>query len=368
MFVVKRILLALNIIVALLLLATYLPTHVFFGMNSFVSLLGYIYPIALILNIIFILLWLLIGSRWNIILSLACILLHYDFVPRLYNLSFGKEEKENTLTILSYNVEGFNHDINLFEDRQSKQDKQKENLDSIISIVANSKADIVCFQDFVENIACKENVHNRMTEGLKYRYHFHYYKIYNKRISDCVIYSKYFIRDAGNITDSVENSTNIWADILTPYGELRVYNLHLLSYQLADDSKDTFSKLKSGDLNDKSGIKTLAKKLVYADNKRKYQADNILNLINDCEKPYIIVGDFNSIPFSYVYKQFNAVADDSFVKKGTGLGRTYNGIFPAYRIDYVLTHKDKVKTQSYQSKKVDFSDHHPIVVKFSIVK
>ncbi|MBR1769070.1 MAG: hypothetical protein IJ748_01275, partial [Bacteroidales bacterium] len=63
---------------------------------------------------------------------------------------------------------------------------------------------------------------------------------------------------------------------------------------------------------------------------------------------------------------FNLKLSDSFVSKGKGLGRTYNGVFPAYRIDYVFYKKEGFKIKEYSSPALDFSDHYPVLVRFSL--
>ena len=55
-----------------------------------------------------------------------------------------------------------------------------------------------------------------------------------------------------------------------------------------------------------------------------------------CPYPYIISGDFNDTPSSYAVNQMAKGFKNAFREKGTGLGRTYNGDFPNYQIDYIM--------------------------------
>ena len=48
-------------------------------------------------------------------------------------------------------------------------------------------------------------------------------------------------------------------------------------------------------------------------------------------------------------------------------GSTYNGNFPAFRIDYILF-DDNFKALSYKRITSDISDHYPIVATFSSIK
>lgn len=367
MFIVKKILLVINIFIAIALLCTYIPYHIFSSTLPHITLLGYAYPFFLVANISFIILWLIIGSRRYVLLSIAVIAIHPNFITRLFNVSSFDKEDDKQITLLTYNVESFAHDIDYLEDNKDKLAKKQENMDSIISVVSKSKADIVIFQDYVANIKDSTGFHYRMTNVLKYRYYYYFYKGVSPIISNCVIYSKYHIRNASQIlSNATYNSTMVWADIATPQGDIRVYNLHLVSYCLDKENKEAYSKIFHGNIEDTSASKSIIKKLVIADTERKYQVDSILQKLDSTPIPYIVAGDFNSIPFSYIYKQFSQTLSDSFTDKGNGWGRTYNGIFPAYRIDYVFYQKNRFKIHKYKSPSLDYSDHYPITVSFSI--
>lgn len=58
---------------------------------------------------------------------------------------------------------------------------------------------------------------------------------------------------------------------------------------------------------------------------------------------------------------------DSFIEKGRGLGNTYIGEFPSFRIDYIL-HSPDFKTVSYLRDTTQLSDHYPIQGKLKLKK
>ena len=49
----------------------------------------------------------------------------------------------------------------------------------------------------------------------------------------------------------------------------------------------------------------------------------------------ILCGDFNDTPLSYTYRQLSRKLTDSFIEKGRGIGNTYIGEFPSFRICYI---------------------------------
>jgi len=55
---------------------------------------------------------------------------------------------------------------------------------------------------------------------------------------------------------------------------------------------------------------------------------------------------------------------DAFVEAGSGLGGTYNGKMPSYRIDYILCNED-FEVLSYEKGNVDYSDHYPVWAELS---
>jgi endonuclease/exonuclease/phosphatase family metal-dependent hydrolase len=85
------------------------------------------------------------------------------------------------------------------------------------------------------------------------------------------------------------------------------------------------------------------------------------------QSPYkkIFCGDFNDVPNSYTYFQIRGNMQDAFLQKGFGLGRTYTGISPTLRIDYILADKAFTVTQ-FKKMDVKLSDHYPIVADLQI--
>jgi endonuclease/exonuclease/phosphatase (EEP) superfamily protein YafD len=77
-----------------------------------------------------------------------------------------------------------------------------------------------------------------------------------------------------------------------------------------------------------------------------------------------LCGDFNDTPVSYSYNQLTKNLGDSFTGSGRGLGATYIGRLPSYRIDYIL-HSEDLTPLNFQVSKIRLSDHYPISCYFS---
>ena len=78
-----------------------------------------------------------------------------------------------------------------------------------------------------------------------------------------------------------------------------------------------------------------------------------------CPYPYIISGDFNDTPSSYAVNAMAQGLKNAFHEKGSGFGRTYNGSFPNYQIDYIMA-SPQFEVTDYQIIEKRLSDHYPV--------
>jgi endonuclease/exonuclease/phosphatase family metal-dependent hydrolase len=90
-----------------------------------------------------------------------------------------------------------------------------------------------------------------------------------------------------------------------------------------------------------------------------------LSHIEKSPYPVIVCGDFNDSPISYCYQSFSDQLIDSFKEAGNGIGSSYAGTMPSYRIDYVF-HSDEFKAIRYNTIKDKLSDHYPVTVELAI--
>ena len=104
---------------------------------------------------------------------------------------------------------------------------------------------------------------------------------------------------------------------------------------------------------------SIVKKLYRAYRKRALQANLVKSYIEKSPHPLIVCGDFNDTPLSYVYRTMSDGLRDAFVQSGIGLGTTYYGVFPSYRIDYILF-SPKYRAVQYNTIRKNYSDHYPI--------
>ena len=93
---------------------------------------------------------------------------------------------------------------------------------------------------------------------------------------------------------------------------------------------------------------------------RAGQVREIRQIIADSPYHVILCGDFNDTPASFTYKVLGHELHDAFVDSGRGIGRTYIGKLPSFRIDYIF-HSETFDSYNFETMDFRYSDHLPIV-------
>ena len=93
---------------------------------------------------------------------------------------------------------------------------------------------------------------------------------------------------------------------------------------------------------------------------RSSQAEQVRIQLDKSPYPEIICGDFNDVPNSYTYFTIKGNRQDAFIRKGSGIGRTYSNVSPTLRIDYIMANK-KLKVKQVKRVVLPYSDHYPII-------
>ena len=324
-----------NIIVAFLLLFTFLVPYL--APKSFpnLSLLSLVVSPLILINILFCIYW-VFKIKSNAFISLIMVLLAYFHFGSFIKLSTKKTNinSQNQLKILSFNVRLFN----FYETKEFQKNISK----MMASYLNKEQPDILCLQEFNKNIKINFS---------EYPHHYIHFK--NKNILGHAIYSKYPLINTHtfNFKDSYNNT--IVADVIKGKDTIRVYNLHLQSFSIPPSMK----YLQEVD------NEVLRKRVSTHFVKQQNQVEKILQHKNKSNSPVIISGDFNNTAYSYIYYQLSKDMNDAFLLAGSDIGTTF--IFENYpmRIDFLLATKD-LKVLDFNTIKKTFSDHYPISATF----
>ncbi|EID55186.1 metal-dependent hydrolase [Saccharomonospora xinjiangensis XJ-54] len=94
---------------------------------------------------------------------------------------------------------------------------------------------------------------------------------------------------------------------------------------------------------------------------RLAQAEAVNDVLDDVERPVVLVGDLNAVPTTPEIERMTTNLYDTWPVAGEGDGYTYDVATPHARIDYVLA-SDEVRADSARVIDTDASDHLPVVV------
>jgi endonuclease/exonuclease/phosphatase family metal-dependent hydrolase len=319
-------------------------------------------PGALVLNLLFLLYW-LVKRSWYGVLPLAVLLLGWEYYGRLLAINLGKKEPQQqakTLQVLSFNTHAFN-----------AYDDKEENSVEMIDWVSRHPADVYCLQEFYSRK--NSDVFNTISRiGIRYDKHYKFSAAQTDRYNakfGIAIFSKYPIIEQGEITFD-KNTANrvLWADLDMKGDTIRVYAVHLQSMSIkATDIENTYSAIGNEDSFKREG-RNVARRLRKGFIARGHQVELLIEHFQKSPYPFIVCGDFNDIPFSYTYNELAKRLDNAMVEAGTGVGATYNGPIPFLRIDNQFYSKG---LRAYDFKtyyEMGLSDHFPISAKYVLEK
>jgi len=323
------------------------------------AFLGLSYIYLVLANLINALFW-AYYKKWYVIIPLIMLALSYPNIKKLiaFQDPAKPSEKVKLFKLLSYNVKNFDF-YNWREDQKARNQMMKH-----LKVEA---PDIITFQEFFNGGKTGWNNIELLEKDLGYAYHFFQPKITIKESVEnygIAIFSKYPIIHSKHI--AFHNSgTNafIYADIVMNDDTVRVYNLHLQSIHL--DKSDQILEPDNENIIDVEGTKSTIKKLRRAYIKRSEQVELAQRSIKNAPYPVLLCGDFNDTPISYAYQSIATLLSDSYLQAGLGLGGTYIGRLPSFRIDYIFN-DDNFKAIDFQTLNIKLSDHKPIIATFYI--
>ena len=310
------------------------------------AMLVYILPILIAINIVLLIYW-LIRRKWIYalipVITIACCIPYIGTLIQLGSVD-KKAEAEKGLKIATYNVAMFGRETSGF----LAQD--------ILAQMRRHKVDVLCLQEYNEVSGDKKN-----SESYK-----EYFPYMATGRGDMVVFSRYPIKGEKTLLFDDSNQSAMWADIDVNGQEIRVFNVHLETTHIngtlhrasklqAQNPYSDYSVSNSRVLNAIFGNYMLGMMF------RAGQAVTIANEKHATKKPSILCGDFNDVPYSYVYNTMLGNMVDGFKECGAGWMYTFRGR-KAVRIDYIF-HDPFFKGLTYYKEDLTTSDHLPVFMK-----
>jgi endonuclease/exonuclease/phosphatase family metal-dependent hydrolase len=326
----------------------------------FVAFFGLAYPFLLLGNVLFVVYWILRGSGW-LLFSLLCIAAGWNVLKNTVGLRFASSnariDSTHTVWAMTYNV----HNFKRYGSKNDVSTKQE-----ILQIIDRQQPDVIGFQEFYT----KSHGQYDIVDSLKIimhsdQYYFEPFIFNGNEGIGMAIFSKYPIVGRGMIllTDDKRSENQcIYVDVKKGTMLFRFYSVHLQSISFDPEDYKYLNQVSQQGETSMNSTKRLGLKLRNAFSKRADQVTRIKTHAAHCNIPYIISGDFNDTPASYAVNQMSKGLVNAFSERGVGFGRTYNGDFPNFQIDYIMA-SHPFTVSSYQVIEKKLSDHYPVCSK-----
>lgn len=363
----------LNIVALIVLLASCMATYIEPTKYWQLTFIGFAFPVVLIVNVFFLLIWIYKRDRFGLI-SLVAIVLTWKFIHSTFAINFNEENKESGIKVMNWNVKNFD----LYN--------WSKNLDTrgqMIELVKKENADVLCLQEFYTNNQLFHNL-EYLRDSLGYTYVYFFPSVDLTKLPKSKLqqtlwkkgdlhqqwgvatFSKFPIVDTGKIDfkNSFANDC-IYTDINFNGKKARVYNVHFQSIHLGYDDYATIDSLEENQTTRWVPLKNIMRKMKRAYTKRSLQTNAVAQSMGGYSGQKIVCGDFNDVPVSYTYNTAKGNLQDAFVEKGFGFGTTYANKFSFFRIDYSLFDSG-IKINSCKTIRKQLSDHYPVVTTFSL--
>ena len=343
--VVVYIFVSLNVLAVLALIFSYLSVAIPPDKWWLPSLFGLAYPVFIVANVFFVLFWLITNPRY-IFISLVAILGGYGFMRKYIQLQ-GEDIENGDVKVLSFNVMHF---------AGKGVDSQKKTAAEIVDFLSNQDADIICLQEVrirrnsIFNLA-------QTVEDLDFIQHYQYAR--SSTSYGSVTMTRYPIVNMGEIRFENSRNISIYTDVLIDNDTVRVFNIHLQSYQIDPNRYSIIESTESTDNIEMKEVREVKTKFKNAYVLRAEQVREIRKYIDESPHHVILCGDFNDPPASFSYHSLIKGLKDAFVSSGRGVGRTYAGKLPSLRIDYIF-HSHGFLSYNFQTYDFLVSDHLPI--------
>ena len=253
--------------------------------------------------------------------------------------------------------------------------KEKETRNKIFDFLKREDPDVLCLQEFYhrdqQNPSYEFKTLDTLVKFLSAK-NYHFFKTTTLRENDhwgIITFSKYPILKKSWI-DFPESTDNgcIYTDLLFGGDTIRIYNGHLASIKLDKHDYKAIKKINKNKYSSNFGKERLIfNKLKHSFIRRAPQVDAVGKSIASSPYPTIFCGDLNDTPSSYAYNKVKGKLNDAFIQSGSGLGQTYIGDFPSFRIDYIF-YDQHFLSADYTTHPEKLSDHHPVSAKLYFKK
>lgn len=340
-----------NGVFVVLLLLTYITPYVRADVWGWLSLLALAYPFIMFVNGLFALGWIFFRS-WLAVLSIIIIMVGYPnhiHYIKLFSTHPKEEDCTESIRLMSYNLKG----MSMIPAKSEKDIGGK--IDSLYKAIGdlNEFPDILCLQE----VSNGKEIAERFGMG----------HVLHAAKSSLWMLSRFPVIANGEIEGEEISPSAMWADLKTPQGIIRVYNMHLVSNRVTNTTEELIQDMDLKKENTWNNIRFILGRYRHTTKLRAIEAQSVQDHVIHSPYPAVLAGDGNDPPLSNVYHLLSKDLKDSFVDRGTGLSTTYASQLPLLRIDYLLG-TSQISFKDHHTYRLNFSDHYPITAGICINK
>ena len=332
-----------NLLTLALLWACCLFTWVDPSLHPRVAAFELAFPVFLILNLLFIPLWLIFKVRMTVVPVLG-IALCGGFVLDYCPLHFwNRGETEYDLKVMTWNC----HNMCFYGG---------DSLKMATDYIVQSGADVVCLQEYGSG----ETKYNTFLADMESQgYH-------TEILSMLFFASRFPILSARLIAlESAATNSAMMADLQMGDDTLTVFCVHLESYGLSDDDKDNYGHVLRAP--ERGAVETevshLSGKIGQATSFRARQTKRLVECLDSLPegRAVLLCGDFNDTPISYAYQTLNKHLGNAYREGGFGVGISFNERNFPFRIDHIFHSSHWTCQKACIDRSMKASDHYPLV-------
>jgi endonuclease/exonuclease/phosphatase family metal-dependent hydrolase len=357
----KRFFIYCNILVVFVFLLSCLAAYLNPQKWWFISFFGLAFPFLVIIMIIIIAGWLILFKYRLALISGLALLLSYKSILVFFAFNgpgvFNYKKDPASIRVATWNVDRF------IEMKRNNNKGSQVRL-KMFDLIKQQDADVLCLQEF--HTSTLPDFYDNITpiqKELGYPYfYFSFDTDGDSLFYSSIIFSRYPILDSGLIRYPRPTLPDVLlhADIKVNNDTIRIYTTHLQSVQLGKRDYERISKIKSAEDSLVSNSRSILSKLKRGISNRSIQADIISEVLEDSPHPVLMCADLNDVPNSYTYHTVRANMQDAFLKKGFGIGRTFSGLSPTLRIDYIFA-DNRFSIKQFNRIVKNLSDHYMLV-------
>ena len=299
--------------------------------------------------------WRLTSFRWLKSLGpLAVLLLTWPSFSHVFSVGLSKPDvavSEGSFEVTTFNVRRLD-EFEWLNGDQTRED--------IATWLAEQPDGIWCFQEFPKR--GKATLRSAGFSWLKPRRRLFTWP----REAGPALASSYPVKDWTTYMFEDEGAGRgrvLQADVETPAGMVRVFNVHLQSLHFDHADYDAVEEGPSREEGARLwGLITNASKA------RALQAQELVRRMEESPYPVIVAGDFNDTPMSYAMHALRGSrVEDTFVAAFWGPGGTHLGAIPGLRIDGILA-DTTLQCVSHDTHRVELSDHRPVTAVLQAIR